>query len=77
MDCSLREVDFANADLSKADFHESNLEGAYFENTILERSDFRNALNYRFDPESNYIRGAKFSQPQVLALLAKHDIDIE
>jgi uncharacterized protein YjbI with pentapeptide repeats len=77
VDCSLKEVDFAEVDLSMATFSNCDLLNASFMRTILEKADFRTARNYSFDPELNKIKKAKFSHPGVAGLLTKYNIDIE
>lgn len=77
INCHLQEVDFIESDLSGSVFKGSDLKNAKFENTNLEKADFRGAINYVFDPDRNRIKKAKFSWPQVVALLGKYDITIE
>ncbi len=74
---SLREVDFTETDLRNTIFDECDLLNAAFDHSNLERADFTSALNYSFDPESNRIRGAKFSLPSVVGLLNKYQIEIQ
>jgi len=76
-DCQLEEVDFVEADLTNARFDDCNLHRAVFENTILEKADFRKAFHYTFDPESNHVHKAKFSQDGIIGLLGKYGIEIE
>ena len=75
--CDLEGVDFSQSDLSSSSFDECNLDMATFDNTIVEKADFRTALGYQIDPESNYIKQAKFSIAGLSGLLAKYNIDIE
>ncbi len=75
--CSLKEVDLEEADLSAATFNNCDLMNARFIHTILEKADFRTATNYSFDPEINKIKKAKFAYHGISGLLAKYDIDIE
>jgi uncharacterized protein YjbI with pentapeptide repeats len=75
--CSLQEVDFAEADLTSAIFDNCDLSGAMFERTVLEKADLSTAYNYTFDPETNRIKKAKFSQAGLGGLLGKYDILIE
>lgn len=72
----LRETDFADADLTGAIFDNCDLAQASFDHTILEGADFRSSFNYSIDPESNRIKGAKFSIAGVAGLLDKFDIEI-
>ena len=75
--CSLREVDFTEAELSGSLFLECDLSDAKFEHTNLEKSDFTTALHYVIDPELNRIKGAKFSISGLSGLLIRYDIVIE
>lgn len=76
-DCSLREVDFVEADLAGAVFDRSELTGAVFEHSVLEKADFRSARGYMINPQSNRLRGAKFSMDGLPGLLVHHEIIIE
>ncbi|WP_121357149.1 pentapeptide repeat-containing protein [Flavisolibacter nicotianae] len=73
----LQEVDFTDSDLTGASFHHCDLKNAVFENTLLQKADFRTASNYAIDPEINRVKGAKFSLPDVLALLDKYGIQVD
>ncbi|MCX6269947.1 MAG: pentapeptide repeat-containing protein [Bacteroidetes bacterium] len=75
--CSLREVDFTESDLSAAVFENCDLGGAVFENSNLEKTDFRTSFNYSIDPEKNRVRKAKFSISGITGLLDKYDIEID
>jgi uncharacterized protein YjbI with pentapeptide repeats len=74
---NLEQVDFTETDLNGAKFIECDLLNATFDNTMLEQADFRNAYNYSIDPESNYIKKAKFSRNGIAGLLDKYQIEIE
>jgi uncharacterized protein YjbI with pentapeptide repeats len=75
--CEMEEADFTETDLSKSIFDNCNLNRALFFKTNLEKADFRTASNYSFDPDENRIKGAKFSYPAVLGLMAKYQINID
>ena len=75
--CSLKDVDFEETDLSMSVFNNCDLLNARFIKTTLEKTDFRAATNYAFDPEINNIKKAKFSYMGISGLLAKYNIDIE
>jgi uncharacterized protein YjbI with pentapeptide repeats len=75
--CSLHDVDFAEADLTGAVFRNCDLEGAIFEHTNLERASFQTSYNFTIDPEENNIRKAKFSVSGLIGLLGKYSIDVE
>ena len=77
IDCSLKEVDFAETDLTQALFKNCDLLNASFVETVLDKADLRSAINYSFDPELNKIKKAKFSHAGVVGLLTKYDIVIE
>ena len=74
--CILHEVDFAEADLSQSQFLNCDLSGAIFDNTNLEKSDFRTSINYSINPQTNKIKKAQFSIPDVIGLLNAFDIKI-
>ena len=73
----LQEADFTGADLSGSSFAGCDLTRALFNRTNLEGADFRSAFGYAFAPESNRLKRAKFSMPEVLGLLDGHGIEIE
>ena len=77
IDCSLKDVNFEQADLTLATFINCDMDRAVFIHTNLEKADFSTASNYSFDPEQNKIKGAKFSQHGALGLLTKYGIEIE
>lgn len=84
---NLKKMIFKNSKIHQADFSESNLEEAVFcgsdlrETTFaganLMKADFRSATNYSIDLAYTKIRKAKFSFPEVIALLESQDIEIE
>lgn len=76
-DCSMKEVDFIEANLTGAVFGSCNLERAVFNRTILEKADFRTAYNFTIDPERNKLKKARFSLQNVTGLLGKYGIIVE
>ncbi len=76
IDCELKECDFSDASLKSVDFTGSNLTGSFFSRTNLEKANFERAHNYSFDITNNMVKDAKFSYPEVLALLAPFKIRI-
>ena len=74
--CTMMNVDFADADLTSADFTGSTFEDCTFRNTNLSKANFTDARGYSIDPTLNRIAKAKFSVPEVLALLAPFGIEI-
>lgn len=75
--CKLENVDFTETDMKKVVLMQCDLRYATFENTNLENADLRQSTNYVIDPDSNTIKGAQFSLPDVIGLLAKYNINIE
>ena len=76
IDCELKDCDFSEASLKNVDFTGSNLEGSFFSRTNLENANFTRASKYSLDITQNSIKGAGFSYPDVLALLAPFEIKI-
>lgn len=75
--CGLQHVDFTEADLTSSLFNDCDFKAAIFERTMLEKSDFRSSYNYVINPETNKIKKAKFSMPEVLGLLRKYNIEVK
>lgn len=75
--CSLREADFTQANLTGGDFSGANLAGATFAQTNLVKADLRTAQNFAIDPESNQVKQAKFSILDLAGLLYKYQLDLE
>ena len=75
--CSLKAVDFTEADLTEIKFIDCNLVDALFDRSVLEKSDFTSALNYRIDPNNNQIKKAKFSLEGLPGLLSAYQIEIK
>ncbi|WP_417888025.1 pentapeptide repeat-containing protein [Zunongwangia sp.] len=76
INCSLKQVDFSEVDLTSSLFTNSDLTGALFSRTVLEKVDFSNAQNFAIDPEQNSMKKAKFSANQLESLLYKYDLTI-
>lgn len=72
--CTAHNVDFAEADLTQARCSETDFTDARFHNTILTEADFSRAVGYAISPLNNKLRGAKFTLPDALALLASFEI---
>jgi len=64
-DCEFFKIDFRDANFKKAEFTETP-----FSECDLRKADFTEARGYTIHPEQNKLRGAIFSAPDVLALLA-------
>lgn len=75
-DCKAHDVDFREANLNHASFMGTDLQNSLFMNTNLKQADFTNAVNYTIDINSNKLAQAKFSFPDVVALLSSLDITI-
>jgi fluoroquinolone resistance protein len=75
--CELQNVDFSDANLSSADFTNTTFDNCVFRNTNLTKANFQYATGYYIDPTLNKVKGARFSSPEVLNLLAGFDIVIE
>lgn len=76
-DCVAKEADFSGADLREADFSGSDLAGSLFFHSDLRQADFRSARNYTLVPDQCKLTGARFSYPEVMALLHGLEIEIE
>lgn len=72
--CSARDVDFAEADLTEADCSETDFADSRFLHTNLTRANFTGATNYAIDPGLNVLTQARFSLPEAIALLRGLDI---
>ena len=72
----LKENHFTNTSLSGADFTDTDLSGTIFHNCDLCKADFSRAMRYDIDPQTNKIKKAKFSLPEVIGLLRGFDITI-
>ena len=75
--CSLKAVDFTEANLTEIKFIDCNLVDALFDRSVLEKADFTSAVNYRIDPNSNQIKKAKFSLEGLPGLLSAYQIEIK
>lgn len=75
--CDFRECDFAECDLRESDFSLSNFALAQFGHSNLEKCDFRNATNYIIDPQTNRLKGAKFSKTGIEGLVLSFGIEME
>ena len=69
--------EFTECNLSKAVFARCRLEETSFSNSDLRGADFRRADGYVIDIHNNKLKGAKFSSPEALDLLASLQIEIE
>ena len=77
INCSARECDFTEANLSKGEFSGTDFLGSRFGQTNLSFADFSDALNYAIDPNKNKLKKTVFTQPEVTTLLNYFDIVIK
>lgn len=77
IDCDVHDTDFIRTDLRGSCFSGSSLKGSRFQESDLEKADFSGAREYYIDPTINRMKGARFSAPEALALLAGFGIIIE
>ncbi len=75
-ECVIREASFIESNLTGASFPDCDLSRTIFEMSNLGGTDFRTAYNYSINPDTNIIKGAKFSYPAVLGLMDKYEIQI-
>lgn len=68
---------FEECNIEKGQFRYCNLKDTSFSNNNLKGADFRDAKDYVISIETNQIKKAKFSYPEVLNLLKTLDILIE
>ena len=75
-DCKAEEVDFRETNLSGANLAYTDFNKSQFVHCDLTKTDFTEATGYNIDPNQNKIKQAKFSFPEVIALLNHFDIEI-
>uniref|UniRef100_UPI0003810099 pentapeptide repeat-containing protein n=1 Tax=Legionella tunisiensis TaxID=1034944 RepID=UPI0003810099 len=74
--CKAHDVDFREANLNHACFMGSDLQNSLFMHTNLKHADFTDAVNYNIDIQHNTLTDARFSFPDVIALLNHLNIKI-
>jgi uncharacterized protein YjbI with pentapeptide repeats len=72
--CVARDVDFAEADLSRANCTQTDFADSGFLHTDLTEADFTGASNYAIDANLNLLKRTKFSLPEAMSLLYSLDI---
>lgn len=75
--CSAKEVEFSEASMAEADCRRTDFAGARFWKTDLRGANFAGAAGYAIDPAGNKVKRARFSYPEVTALLAAFDVIID
>lgn len=68
---------FQDCDLIEADFKDVRFESTQFIQCDMTKADFRGAYGYAIDIQSNKLKKAKFSFPEVTSLLNSIDIVID
>lgn len=74
--CRLDGVDFTEAQLKGANFENAALEGAQFEGADLRSANFSEAKHLAIDPNTVKLKGARFDQEGMLALLSKFGVKL-
>lgn len=74
---TILETNFDECSLEQANFNGVNLEATQFMRCDLKKADFRNSRGYLIDLDTNNVKQAKFSFPEVVNLLASLDIIID
>ncbi|MFB0842076.1 pentapeptide repeat-containing protein [Paenibacillus oleatilyticus] len=74
--CTVKNVDFREADLTEANMSYTDFSESLFDRTNLTAADFSFATNYMIDPGLNPIRKAKFTLPEAISLLYCMDIQL-
>jgi fluoroquinolone resistance protein len=77
INCSMKDVDLSEADLSSGIFTDSILSNSNFDGAIITGTDFRNSKDYFIDPRKTKIKGAKFSYPDVLSLITALGAEVD
>lgn len=75
--CRFGDCTFDDCKLTGADFRGVPLGRTQFSRCDLRKADFRQAEEYGIDPANNQMQGARFSFPDVVALLNGFGIQIE
>ncbi|MEM7336583.1 MAG: pentapeptide repeat-containing protein [Chloroflexota bacterium] len=74
--CSLKEVDFTEANLTGTVFDDCDLTGTQFRHTNCTKAQFQTAKNYLINPKINDLTNAQFALPEAVNLLHAMDIVI-
>lgn len=73
-ECSVREANFSDADLTSAKLTRCDFAGTRFLHTNLSFADFTGATNYSIDPTQNRLKKTVFSLPEAVSLLSYFDV---
>ncbi len=74
VECTARDVDFAEADLTQANCTDTDFSESRFWKTNLTEADFTGARNYAIHVGLNTLKKTKFSLPEAMSLLYSLDI---
>ena len=72
-----QECFFEECSLKGCNFKDINFASTQFNRCNLSKADFRGAYGYNIDINSNILKKAKFSFPEVTSLLSSLDIIID
>ncbi len=76
-DNNIKSSFFADCDLSESSFFQCELDATEFFKCDLRGANFKEANGYIIDTSTNEVKGAKFSYPDVMNLLANLEIVID
>lgn len=77
IECSAREVDFIEANLTKMVFAYTDLYHSRFNGANLVLANFSNAINYSIDPNQCKLKKTIFTMPEAMSLLSAFDVVIK
>ncbi len=73
-ECTVKEADFSDVDLTGAVFTGTDFSGSRFVNCDLTQADFNDSVQYAIDVKQNWLKKTKFALPEAVALLKGLDI---
>ena len=76
-ECSARETDFIEANLTKMVFEYTDLYHSRFNRANLSFANFSNAINYNIDPNQCKLKKTLFTMPEAMSLLSVFDVIIK
>jgi fluoroquinolone resistance protein len=76
-ECSAREVDFIESNLSRVKFPFTDLYRSRFNGANLSFADFSNSTNYSIDPNQCKLKKTIFTLPEAVSLLNGFDVVIK